>query len=569
MTATVWVAFAGRVEQSVSGSRRPAWPWAALRADATARCAWFARLAVLALVLALVLGATGCASLPPPAPDRAMQQALPAAPDGVLPQAAARALSHAQPAGPSALLSLAHPALALDARLTLIAQAQQSLDLQYYHLADDGTGRRVLRALRDAARRGVRVRLLLDDFYTAGMDPLLQALAAQPNVQLRLFNPFYGGRSTTLGRWLALAGDFRRLNHRMHNKLFIANGALAVVGGRNLADGYFQRSDEANFIDFDALVTGAAVPDLAAVFDRFWNSPVVRDLADVLAPLAGEAEATAQRREFEVLTAVAEAGGEARTAPQPASASFATLLTNGLPGMVGSVAEVTADAPEKLSRAVGDSLAETATYRAIQVFHEARQELMLFSPYFIPGEPGMAGLREARAHGVAVRIITNALSATDEPLASLAYERYRVPMLQLGVELYEVSGTTTQRDERLRAVFGPSRAQLHTKLAVVDRRTLLIGSLNLDQRSATTNTELALVVRSPELTRQVLTWFNSSERRDVRGSYQVRLTPEGRLQWVALLGEGRTEVHDSEPEADPLRRFRLWLISLLVPESLL
>jgi len=418
----------------------------------------------------------------------------------------------------------------------------------------------------------VRVRLLLDDFYTAGMDPLLLGLAAQPNVSLRLFNPFAAGRGSAAGRWLALATDFKRLNHRMHNKLFIADGALAVVGGRNIADGYFQRSDEANFIDFDALVAGAAVVDLAAVFDRYWNSAVVRELHDVLPPPAqpadqAEALATRRRADFDALTR--RDISPAEDAVLAGAAGFGVLLSSGLPGLIGTQAEVVADAPEKLSRSVGDDLAETATYRAIQVFHEARSELMLFSPYFIPGATGMAGLREARAHDVAVRIITNTLSATDEPLASLAYERYRVPMLKLGVELYEVSATAVQRDERQRALFGRSRAQLHTKLAMVDRRTLLIGSLNLDQRSATTNTELALIVRSPELTRQVLAWFNSTDRQDVRGSYQVRLKPDGQLQWVALLGEGRTEVFDDEPEADPLRRFRLWLMSLLVPESLL
>lgn len=523
----------------------------------------------LLVLLALPLMLAGCAGLPPGVAERPAERALSVTAEAPLAVAAAQGLAAAQPAGPSAVLSLAHPSLALDARLTLIAQARTALDLQYYHLADDRVGRHLLRALRDAARRGVRVRLLLDDFHTTGMDPLLLGLAAEPNVAVRLFNPFVQGRDTSLGRWLALAGDFQRLNHRMHNKLFLADGVLAVVGGRNLAEGYFQRSDEANFIDFDALAAGAVVAELAAVFDQYWNSAVVHDLHTIAAPAGTPDEAAERRARFEAATAAALPAAPLGT-QMPPPQRFAELLAAGLPGLLGAPIDVVADVPHKLTRRQApDALSTTATWRAMQVFRESRSELMLFSPYFIPGETGLAGLAEARQHGVAVRVVTNALSATDEPLASLAYERYRVPLLKLGVELYEVSATQVQRDAGQRALFGRSRAQLHTKLAVVDRRTLLIGSLNLDQRSATTNTELALVVRSPELTRQVLAWFNSSERRDVRGSYQVQLRPDGGLRWVALLGEGRTEVTDEEPEADPLRRLRLWFLSLLVPESLL
>jgi putative cardiolipin synthase len=464
------------------------------------------------------------------------------------------------------VLSLAHPTLALDARLTLIAQAQASLDLQVYHLADDALGHQVLRALRDAARRGVRVRLLLDDFYTAGMDPLLLGLAAHEGVQLRLFNPFVGGRDSAAGRWLQLAGDFQRLNHRMHNKLFVADGAMAIVGGRNLADGYFQRDADANFIDFDALVVGAVVPELAAIFDQYWNSTQVHDITSLAAPT--ETVAARQAR-FDSLAGLVEPPFRPpSTLRGIATLRFAETLAGDLPGLLAVRASAMADLPDKLER--HDDLSGTTTMRALRMFRESRSELMLFSPYFIPGESGLAGLREARQHGIAVRVITNSLGATDEPLASLAYERYRLPMLQLGVELYELSSMQVRRDDVQRAVFGRSRAQLHAKLALIDRRTVLLGSMNLDQRSASTNTELALRIDSPELAQQILRWFNSTDRADVTGSYQVRLKPDGRsLEWVALLGGGRSETHADEPEFDAWLRFRLWLMSLFVPESLL
>ena len=248
---------------------------------------------------------------------------------------------------------------------------------------------------------------------------------------------------------------------------------------------------------------------------------------------------------------------------------FDLLLADSLAGLIGAEATVFADTPAKLDPTTG-GLAGTTYGFALQSFRESRQELMLFSPYFIPGEGGLAGLREARKFGIAVRVITNSLGATDEPQASLAYERYRVPLLQMGVELYEVSAVQVQRDESTRHAFGASRAQLHAKLALIDRRSVLLGSMNLDQRSATTNTEMLLLVRSPGLAQDILSWFNSKERADVRGSYQVRLKPDGHsLQWVALLGEGRSETLDSDPEFNPWERLRLWLISLLVPESLL
>ena len=518
-----------------------------------------------ALLLALLLGA--CASLPPLSEHPSPALSIPASTDTPLGAIAGRALERMRGHGSTGVLSLAHPWLALDARLTLIRQARASIDLQVYHLADDSVGRQVLRELRDAAQRGVRVRLLVDDFYTAGMDGLLLGLAAHDRVEVRLFNPFAAARGSSVGRWMQLAGDFRRLNHRMHNKLFIADGAMAIVGGRNLADGYFWRDAGANFIDFDALAVGAVLPDLAAVFDRYWNSAQVRDIASLA---ASDEPAPVLRAGFESATLNIEPPFLAPPTWRGRPAQrFDALLADGLADLIGAEATVFADSPAKLDPALG-GLAGTTYGFALQSFRESREELMLFSPYFIPGESGLAGLREARKFGIAVRVITNSLGATDEPQASLAYERYRVPLLQMGVELYEISSMQLQRDVATRRAFGASRAQLHAKLALIDRRAVLLGSMNLDQRSATTNTELVLLIRSPELAREILTWFNSKERADVRGSDQVRLKPDGRsLQWVALLGEGRSETLDQDPEFNFWERLRLWLISLFVPEWLL
>jgi putative cardiolipin synthase len=508
-------------------------------------------------MLLLLLGLGGCAGLPPAQPHEPSHALLA---DGRTPlaQIAQAALQSAQPQGPTGVLPMPLPSDALDMRLGLIEKAQVSLDVQTFHLANDVVGHQMLRGLRDAARRGVRVRLLLDDFHTLGSDALLLGLVADPHVQVRLFNPFVSGRDSSVGRWMALASDFKRLNHRMHNKLFMADGAFAIVGGRNLADGYFQRDADANFIDFEALAMGEVLPSLAAIFDQYWNSAEVFELQRI----ASSGSTATELR-------------EALDAQLPKSAPATALaLAERLPGylstVVGLKATAFADAPEKLHRSPQAGFAGTALARSIQEFFNARSELMLFTPYFVPGAEGMQGLKQARDHGVAVRVITNSMAATDEPLASMAYERYRVPLLEMGVELYEISSVQVQRDASQRALFGSSRARLHAKMAMVDRQTVLLGSINLDQRSATTNTELGVVFHSPELTQRIMAFFNARSREEVKGSYQVQLKPDhSGLRWVALLGGGRTEVHDEDPEFDGWMRARLWLMSQLVPESLL
>ncbi|MBU2411114.1 MAG: phospholipase D family protein, partial [Gammaproteobacteria bacterium] len=349
---------------------------------------WLVWRALASMPLALLLG--GCAGLPPLAEPPPPSLAIAASAETPLGAIAARAVERLRDHGSTGVLSLPNPSLALDARLSLIRQARASIDLQVYHLADDTVGRQVLRELRDAAQRGVRVRLLVDDFYTAGMDPLLLGLVAQDGAQVRLFNPFSGTRGSSAGRWMQMAGDFRRLNHRMHNKLFIVDGAMAIVGGRNLADGYFQRDAGANFIDFDALVVGAVLPDLAAVFDRYWNSTQVRDIRSLAEP---DEPAPALRARFESATLntdppfVAPTLWRGRPTPR-----FDSLLADGLTDLIGAEATVFADAPTKLDpRSSG--LAGTTYGFALQSFRESREELMLFSPYFVPGERGLAGLR--------------------------------------------------------------------------------------------------------------------------------------------------------------------------------
>ena len=232
-------------------------------------------------VAALAAGLGGCAGTLPPHAERPASLTWTAPSGTPIADIAARTGIGAEA---SAAWPLPQAAFALDARLAAVARATHSVDVQTYLLADDGIGRLMLRELARAASRGVRIRLLLDDFYTVGLDPLLLALAAYANVEVRIFNPFVTGRTSSLGRLLALAGDFQRLDHRMHNKLFVVDGQLAIVGGRNLADEYFLRSKVGNFFDIDLLLIGAVVPSLSACFDLYWNSEQAYGIDEIAQP---------------------------------------------------------------------------------------------------------------------------------------------------------------------------------------------------------------------------------------------------------------------------------------------
>jgi cardiolipin synthase C len=519
---------------------------------------------VLRVGLLLLLGAAaGCATLPPPIAKPSVE-AIPASQETQLGRLAAQS----DPGGGlSAFRPLPLSAFSMDARLTLIRAAQRTLDVQYYLLQNDVTGHTLTRALRDAAARGVRVRLLVDDLYTADNDEMLVRLAAYPNVEVRLFNPFPAGRAFALTRWVFSIGDFSRVNHRMHNKLFIADGAFAVAGGRNMADEYFFSSKSGNFVDFDLLVTGDAVPRLAGIFDRYWNSPRVYPLGEIE---HSELSPEQLRAEFETLTA------DARTAyPTPAADRVdplgyrpisADLSRPPLDLLRGRIT-VFADDPEKVSgRSESGDDPNTVTSTVGRAMSQAKSELVVGSPYFIPGKLGMDGLAVARKNGVRVDIITNSLASNDEPLASAAYGRYRVPMLELGVNLYETDTAQLRNDALIGQALGSAIGRSHSKLIIIDRRTTFVGSMNLDFRSSRVNTELGMLVDSPELAEKVL---SLAERVKTVGSYRLRLDESGRhVQWVATLNGSET-ILDEEPGVSFGTRVKLFFMAPLVSESLL
>ncbi|WP_284619225.1 phospholipase D family protein [Aquabacterium humicola] len=524
---------------------------------------WLLRL-LTPLLLVLLLG--GCATALP-AIDRAKiaSEAIPASPATTLSKIVAN--STPGPDAHSGFRLMPLGSFSLDTRVQLARRAQVSLDVQYYHFEGDETGRWLLRALRDAAERGVRVRLLVDDFYTGGHDELFLAFAAHKNVQVRLFNPFCcargSGQST---RFLASIGDWGRVNHRMHNKLFVADGIAAVIGGRNIANEYYLRGETDNFVDLDAFVVGKVIEPLAALFDRYWNSDAVYPY-DAIAKTS--MDAAALRAYFDDIT------GPAKTPPPPPLPPNDILgygpvgddLEDGRLGLIWGEGYVFADHPDKpFDGSVGGELLETSvTYNVLEAMKQAKSEVVISSPYFIPGPTGMQFFRELRGRGVKVSVMTNSLGSTDEPVVHLGYSRYRPDMLRMGVELYELSNQRVKRNKRL-FHFGESLGRLHAKLAVVDKRISFIGSMNFDPRSATINTELGAVIDSPALARELQRVIDLDR---LQSAYRVRFKANGNgLEWLGTDEEGDV-VLDEEPDSTPWLRFKLWLLSPLVPEELL
>ena len=517
------------------------------------------RALVLALWLAGMLVLGGCGTL---APRGAIERSTALPPETTTDLGRIAHASTPPEPGLSGFRLLPLGAYSLDARIQLAKRAQRSLDVQYYVLENDSTGRLLLRHLRDAAERGVRVRLLVDDLYTSRSQTLLSELTAHANVQVRLFNPFRHARESGLvGRVLANLVEVRRINHRMHNKLFIADGTMAISGGRNIADEYFMRNEQQNFIDMDTLALGDVVRQLATIFDEYWNSEVVYPLAALVAPSGTPAQ---RRQRFDA--AVADAREHT---PLPANdvlgyGPISEDFEGGRIGLIWGPARAYADPPDKRSKNAEDALRSSVAYDAMTTIWGAQSELTITSPYLIPGAKGLKAFEDLAKKNVRITLLTNSLAATDEPLVHTGYSRYREPLLRFGVDLYELSPLRTQRNKRL-GMFGSSLGRLHAKTVIVDGRMVFVGSMNLDPRSATQNTELGVFVDSPQLAKELSRVINISR---LQNAYRLRLAPGGGLQWLALDESGEV-VLDEEPESTFWLRLHNLLIAPFVPEQLL
>jgi putative cardiolipin synthase len=442
---------------------------------------------------------------------------------------------------------------AMDARVSLARRAHKSLDVQYYLIAGDDTGRQFLRELRDAAQRGVRVRLLIDDLHVSEQDERLMALAAHDNIEVRYFNPLPVRGSAFETRLLLSLHEFTRVNRRMHNKMLIADNTVAVTGGRNIANEYFMRATAANFIDMDVLSVGPVVRGLSEVFDRYWNSELSYPVQTLVRSSASRADARAWFAAWADGAKVAEPSPTAteRLLTEPRALQFAAV-------------QVMADDPAKANGGAARP-GGTAMDGTLLMLRSAQSEVMVVSPYFIPGESGLKLMRSAVDRGIKVSVMTNSLAATDEPLAYWAYVPYRDAMLKMGVTLSELSPVANRKFDML-GDFRSSFGALHAKVAVADRRWLLVGSMNMDGRSTHSNTEVGLVIDSADLAEEALALMNEHW---AVSHYRLRLAEsDQRVEWLAP-GAAIGTVHRAEPHVSWFKRVRVGLMSMLIDEELL
>lgn len=557
-----------------------------------------ARAALLPLCMLLLFLLNGCASIPYDYP-RPLSSAL-YRPEGTSlgKKIQAQAISHP---GASGFHLLPTGIDAFTARAVLMDRAEKTLDLQYYISHDDLMGRFVYDRLMAAADRGVRVRLLLDDWHqTPETDWLLAAMATHPNIQVRLFNPFGTHRRTFLARALRMAFGPQRLRGRLHNKAFIVDNSVAIVGGRNIGAEYFGASDEFNFYDVDIMAVGPIAREASANFDDFWNCVLAMPVSALVPGQPGADDLKTARRDLETQR---ECLQKSTYWLKVQANDLLKRIDAGQVPLVWGQAEFLSDHPLKCIDPDDARQAAKMTQKLKGILESARSELLLVTPYFVPGQAGMGLLRKMRGRNLTIKIITNSFLSSDAPLAQIGYMRYRKDLLRMGVELYEIKPTLVQlqHDQDRRQFAGDfrrlcnsfiqgggsliqrgasriqiggsslqfgseSRGSLHAKTFVLDRQTVFVGSFNFDPRSMKLDTQNGIVIRSPELADQAACLF-------IKGisparTYRVTLLGDDDLVWITE-EDGKEVRYYREPLSRFWPRLSLHSLSWLTPELLL
>ena len=460
--------------------------------------------------------------------------------------------------GKTGIHALPQPRDAFAARVLLAAATEKSLDVQYFIWHPDQVGQLLFEALWQAAERGVRVRLLLDDYNTRGLDPTIAVLDAHPNIEVRLYNPVVQRDA----RALNLLIDFTRVNRRMHNKSFTADNQVSIVGGRNIGNEYFGAGSGVGFTDLDVIAVGPVVRDVSKEFDLYWNSPSAYPAASFAGTPGPNAVAnlettfTATRSDPESV-AYLEA---ARATPLVRDLLDRQLL------LEWTTAQVVHDDPAKTLDTTGRT--DVLLFpNLVQTIGRPQKTLDLVSPYFVPGPAGTAALEALAKGGVKVRILTNSLAASDVKAVHAGYAKRRPHLLLAGIQLYELKPTAAKESREDKVSFGASSSSaLHAKTFAVDRSRIFVGSFNFDPRSALLNTEMGVVIDSPALAQRLSTTFDQ----DVPMlAYEVRLAPDGRtLEWIERTASGEKR-YDTEPGTSWFLRRGVDILSILPIDWLL
>ncbi|MGR5063035.1 phospholipase D-like domain-containing protein [Photobacterium sp. DNB22_13_2] len=433
------------------------------------------------------------------------------------------------------------------ARLALIYGAEHSIDLQYYIYRDDNTSSLMTYALYQAAERGVRVRMLLDDMQSRNDESMAQ-LASHPNIDIRLFNPFEERSARILG----FISNFDRLNRRMHNKALIADNAFVITGGRNIGDEYFAANTAVDFGDFDILMLGESVPKISIQFDLYWNSkpsiPIESFVKNASEPTTERIKSWEDdlKRHFK----------HSRYVKSLAELPLTEHIKNETLAFYWGEAEVHYDLPSKVYSPEDTDL---LLHQLSAIINQADNELLLISPYFVPTEQGANSLTQAVEDGIDITIITNSLASNDVFAVHGWYAKYRKPLLAGGVKLYEVKVDPSLKKKR--SWLGSSRTSLHAKTFLIDRKDLFVGSFNIDPRSAYLNTEMGVLIESSEFGEVI---YREIERNLKKNTYRLALNGDGDLEWHNDL---RGTVTHSEPDASIWLRFSAWFAGLLPIED--
>ena len=465
---------------------------------------------------------------------------------------AAVSAAHAEGGSGFYLLQEGIDALAL--RLLLAKFAERSIDAQYFYIQRDLSGHLFINALLDAADRGVRVRLLVDDILTIGFGPDIAALESHPNIEVRIFNPF-AHRSST--RYAEFFTDLGRVNHRMHNKSFTVDNQVTIVGGRNIGDEYFDAERDFQYGDLDVIGLGPVAKEISEGFDVYWNFEAAVP-SEAIVEQPDDADALQELRD-RMASAVEEASQS-----QYGEALISTILDN-----IGSTQFplywgdpiVVYDDPEKV---LDSAAADVPTIRS-QLRSKvlgAAEELLIVTPYFVPQERGVDAFRELRDRGVRTLVVTNSLASTDQIAVHAHYARYRKELLEMGVELYEVKPDTNFQESK-RSGYAFSLSALHAKAFIVDRRYIFIGSFNWDPRSVDINTEMGIYLDAePMASSRADRLFASLDKH----AFRLRLDDDGNIEWVD--SEETDEVlFNKEPQVGFWRRFQAGFYRILPIEG--
>jgi putative cardiolipin synthase len=443
------------------------------------------------------------------------------------------------------------------ARTGLANQAEQTIDVQYYIWETDTVGSILAERILRAADRGVRVRMLLDHVTTKDTDFKFARMDHHPNIEIRLFNPF----SNRSFHGLEFLFSLKRLNHRMHNKAFIVDNAIAIVGGRNIGDNYFGVHSGANFRDLDLAVVGPVVQDVSRSFDTYWNS-------EFAVPISVIIEERLSEYEFQGMKAkLYRWVDEVKGFPYPIDTTSDVVmarLEEFRDDFIWAPARALYDEPDKL-----ESDEEKVADHLIRLGQEKNHEVMIEAAYVIAGPEGVERTRLNNERGVRQRLLTNSLATNDVAAAHAGYAKYRRELIRNGLELYELRPDANAVKSNWSVLAGRSKASLHTKAFVVDRELVAIGSFNVDPRSIALNTEIVILVESPALAAQVLAYMEEGIRPE--NSYRVMLETDAetggeRLVWITAI-DGEEVRYYSEPEVGLWHRFSTWLMGLLPLEK--